>query len=89
VTLPLYAEDAAFWDRLVQLLLVGLLVRLADDNRCPLCKYREPDGWLTRHPMQQVLLATLIAPFLLHLKSTHGHDPEFVVDTLLSGRGAR
>jgi hypothetical protein len=80
--LPSFTEDPELWNSIAQNPLASVLARLASNNRCPWCRYREPDGWLTRHPGQIVPLEELLQPLLWHMKSTHGHDPAEVLEQL-------
>ena len=83
MTLPTYAEDPQLWDEIAKKPISGLLVRLGSDNRCPLCRYRERDGWFERRPRQPVPLKIMLSRFLAHLSSTHGMDADDVLDQLI------
>lgn len=77
--LPGLDENRQFWRRKSALPMVGLLARLGQSNRCILCKYREPDGWLDTCPGELLPLRHMLRRFMAHLKSTHGLEEDVVL----------
>ena len=67
--------------------MLGFLVGASETDKCPMCKHRFKYGLLKKlkegENLHKHFLGMLNMEFLVHLKTTHGLDPEDVERILI------
>ena len=69
-------KEDEFWKKQGERKLVRLIGHLHLTQECFMCRYKFKENPLSKFDKERGILSTFSAELLLHLKTTHGLDPE-------------